>query len=231
MIKTVLIDSREPEWCRDLRLAAVRPLVQELPAGDAWVITDDAVLVVERKSLSDLCASIADGRLLNQAVEMRKASEWCYVVVIGVPSVVSGRVVVSGRPTQWHWSSVQGALLTAQELGVLTLWCENDASYGPMLEWLARRDRGVARVKVRRQAVMEAPAEALLSAIPGIGDGRAGALLKHCGTAAWALDFLTGEGGGEVPGIGASTKAAARAALGLADDLRLTVIVKENENE
>lgn len=232
MIRSVVIDRREPEWCRDLRLASVTPLIQELPAGDAWVMTDDAVLVIERKSLADLCASIADGRLLNQVIEMRRASEWCYVVVIGIPVIVSGRVVIGNRPTQWHWSSVQGALLTTQELGASVIWCENDAEYVATLEWLARRERGGVRVKVRRQAVMEAPSEALLSTLPGIGEGRAAALLKHCGTAAFALDYLTGDGGGEVPGIGVSTKQAARAALGLSDDLQLTVITKkENENE
>ena len=231
MIRSVVIDRREPEWCRELRLAGTEPVIQELPAGDAWVITDDAVLVVERKSLSDLCASIADGRLLNQVVEMQRAGQWCYVVVIGIPVIVSGRVVIAGRPTQWSWTSVQGALLTVQELGVSVVWCENDAGYGAALEWLARRDRSSVLVKARREAVMESPAEALLSAIPGIGSGRAEALLKHCGTAAWSLDYLTGEGGGEVPGVGKSTKQAARAALGLSDDLRLAVIMKENTDE
>ena len=74
---------------------------------------------------------------------------------------------------------------------------------------------------------MQSRAEAILCGLPGISDGRAGTLLEHCSSAAWALDFLTGNGGGSVPGVGPGTKEAVRQALGLADDLRLAVIDRE----
>lgn len=230
-MRAVIVDSREPGWCKKLRLSGIEAKVQELPAGDAWLLCEDVVLVVERKTLSDLCASIADGRLFNQVAAMRKASDWCYVVVSPLPSVTAGKLVVSGKPTNWQWSSVQGALLTVRELGAVLVWAESDASYGATLEWLANRDRGEVVIEPRRQGVMETPAETLLTSIPGIGSGRAGALLEHCGTAAWALDYLTGSGGGNVPGIGASTKAATRHALGLEDQFTLSVIYDKEESD
>jgi len=226
-----LVDSREPEWCRGLRLSGIDARVQELPAGDAWVICEDATLVVERKTLSDLCSSISDGRLFNQVAEMRQAGDWCYVVVAPPPSVVAGKLSIGGRVTNWQWSSVQGALLTVQEMGASVVWSQNKGSYGATLESLARRDRGDVRIELRRQAVMEVPAEALLAAIPGIGNSRTGALLEHCGTAAWALDYLTGDGGSDVPGIGNSTKQAARHTLGLDENARLAVIYEEKSDE
>ncbi|MFO7742770.1 MAG: ERCC4 domain-containing protein [Anaerolineae bacterium] len=229
--RSVIVDSREPEWCQNFRLSGVSVRVQELPAGDAWVICDDATLVVERKTLHDLCGSISDGRLFNQVAEMRAASEWAYVVVTGVPTITAGKLTIDGRVSNWKWSSVQGALLTVQELGASVVWCESDSGYASTLASLARRDRHDVRVKARRQAVMESPAETLLTSIPGVGASRVGALLEQCGTAAWALDFLTGDGGGDVPGVGKSTKQAARYALGLESGYRLAVIYEEEESD
>jgi ERCC4-type nuclease len=233
MISALIIDSREPPWCQNLRLAGVSPLVQELPTGDAWMAAADAAIIVERKTLSDLCSSIADGRLFNQAAEMRDVSDWAYVVVTSMPVVMGGKVVINHRATNWRWSSVQGALLTVQELGVSLVWCENDASYGATLESLARRSRQDVRIKARRQAVMESPAETLLSALPNIGAGKAEALLRDCTSAAWALDYLTSvnESDIEVNGIGPSTKEMARSALGLQETERLAVILRENWEE
>jgi len=80
----VLIDSREPQWVQELRWH-VPSGVQALPVGDAWLMVCDAVLAVERKTLDDFCASIADGRLFTQATEMQRATPWCYEVITGMP--------------------------------------------------------------------------------------------------------------------------------------------------
>jgi ERCC4-type nuclease len=105
------------------------------------------------------------------------------------------------------------------------VFCDGDAHYGAMLEQLARRDRGAVQVKQQKRAVvMQSPGEVLLTALPGIADGRAEALLKYCGSPAYALSFLTGNNEGvDVPGVGRGTMSAVRAALGLDDEFYLEV--------
>lgn len=223
MIRAVIIDSREPPDLQGLRFGVAPTTVQALPCGDAMIAAEDAMLLIERKTLSDLLASIADGRLLAQCAEMVKVSEWSYIVIVGIPQVSGGKVIIDGRATEWQWQSVQGALLTAQELGVATVWTQD---YHDCLEWLASRNRGTVRIERKRAALLQSPAEVILMALPGISDIRATALLKHCGTAAWALNYLTRDGGGDVPGIGPATKQAARAALGLCDEHELRVLTK-----
>lgn len=223
---TILIDSREPQSYHALGT------VQTLPVGDAWIASADAVLIVERKTLADFCASIADRRIFNQVAEMRAASPWCYVVVIGLPVVAGDRVVIGGKVTGWQWNSVQGALLTVQELGANVVFAASETEYGNTLHWLARRDRGVVQITARREAIVQSPAEQVLCALPGIAQTRAEALLTHCGNVAFALDFLTSDTTQTVPGVGPSTKNAVRSVLGLPPGMRLAVIPQEvEENE
>ena len=202
-----------------------------LQVGDAWAAAEDTILVAERKTLSDLLRSISDGRLFTQAAAMVQQSIWSYEVVTELPVIRSGCVWAGGKLTNWRWSSVQGALLTLQDIGVqVVFWPNSHQGYADALKFLADRDRGPVKVHPqKRDVVMQSPAESILCSLPGISDGRAGALLEHCATTAWALDFLTGNGGGSVPGVGPGTKQAVRQALGLPNDLRLAVIDKETE--
>lgn len=221
---TTLIDSREPQNIQQLGT------VQTLPVGDAWIAGPDAVLIVERKTIADFCASIADGRLFNQVAEMRKMSPWCYVAVVGLPVVSGDRVVIGGKVTGWLWNSVQGAMLTVQELGANVVFAASDLEYGNTLQWLARRARGPVPIAARRDVAIQSPAEQVLCALPGIAQGRAEALLQHCGNVAFALQALTD--GERVPGVGPSTKNAVRSVLGLPPEMRLAVMPMEViENE
>lgn len=226
-IRTVVIDSNEPKWVQALTFDNALVAVQHLPCGDAWLACEDATLIVERKTLPDLLASIADGRLFDQSGRMAKASRWSYVVVTELPTIRSGYIFISGKMTKWPWVSVTGALMTVQELGVTVTWCEGDTQYAPTLTRLAKRSRGNVHVKKRRDVALQTPGELVLSSLPGISDVRARALFEHCGSAAFALQYLSGEDGGNCPGVGPSTKAAARAALGLPADLKMVVIAKE----
>lgn len=221
-----ILDSREPTWVQGLRFGSAPVAVQELAAGDACLATPDAMILVERKTPNDLLASIADDRLFNQVAEMRKQTPWVYVVVTGHVDAIMGKVRTDGRSTNWSWQSLQGALATVQELGAAIVYCSGDDAYAPTLEWLASRNHGTVRTEAKRDAMMTTPAESILTALPGISEVRAAALLKHCGSAAWALAFLSNGASDKVPGIGPSTHQAARAALGLTDDLTLEVVTK-----
>lgn len=224
----VLIDSREPPWVQGLRWR-MPSAVQALPVGDAWLMVRDAVLAVERKTLEDFCASIADGRLFAQATEMKQASPWCYEVITDMPIISRGMLVIKGRPTKWRWSSIRGAMLTLQDIGIGVVFCDGDEGYQETLAWLANRSRSTVPVKARRDVSMETVAEQILGALPRIGTGRAAALLKHCGSVAWVLDFLTTSNGDGFAGVGPATCTAVRAALGLDSEIELRVTVRRPE--
>jgi len=200
-----------------------------LRVGDAWGATEDATLVIERKTLSDLLGSIRDGRLFTQAAAMVSQSVWSYEVVTELPVIRSGCVWAGGKLTNWKWSSVQGALLTLQDIGVqVVFWPKGQQGYADALKFLADRDRGPVKVHPqKRDIVMQSPAEAILCSLPGISDGRAGALLEYCGTAIEAIQFLCGNSKDGVPGIGPAIKTGARQALGVPDWAEPRLVNKE----
>lgn len=232
-IQAVILDSREPTWVQQLRFGAAPVMIQALPAGDACIATPSAMILVERKTATDLLASIVDDRLFTQIGEMRKQTPWVYVVVTGDLVKSGTSVVADGRATQWTWASLQGALITAQELGATIIYT-SEAEYASTLTALASHPRGNVRVEPQREVTMMSPGELVLTSLPGISEVRARALLDYCGSAGYALVFLSEGGNGnvpdKVPGIGAATKQAARAALGLPDDILLEITTRPDTN-
>ena len=248
-LKSILIDSREPTWVQKLTFGAVSVSVAPLTAGDAWLATEDAVIIVERKTFSDLLGSIQDGRLFDQAARMVKLSPWCYLMVQGWGHFSAGEryIMVQGwghfsageryiahahLPKPWLAHRIEGALATIQQMGVVVIRIgEQQPIYRDALSWLADRKRSDVKIIPRREAVMQSPGERILCSLPGVHEVRALALLDHCGTAAWALVYLAGEGGGKVHGVGPAMKEATRQAMGLEDDQILAINIKEVTNE
>lgn len=236
-LKAVVHDSREPSWVQAMTFGPDVPVtVTTLPCGDAWLACDDgATIVVERKTIPDLVSSIEDNRLFGQAAEMVKATDWAYVVVQGKPWIKDNCLVLdgSGTPSGWTWASVRGALRTVQEMGACVDFLMSNAqeNYRKTLIQLANHKRGNVRIKRKREAVMRSPGEEVLCSLPQISDGRAQALLSHCGNAAAALMYLTSTGGSEVRGIGQSIKDSAKFALGLPEWAELTIVSKEEKHE
>ena len=230
MMKALIVDSREPEWVKRSVFDNITPMIQTLPAGDAWIACADATLVVERKTLSDLVSSIADGRLFNQCAEMVKVSPWAYLLVCGLPVLHAGKLSIAGKPTDWTWASIQGALLTVQDMGVAVEWLESEAQYGTALIALSNRSRATVRVKARRDTTAQTAGEIFMTSLPGIGQDRAQALLTYAENPAWALAYLTWDDDPRehIPGIGPTTRQAVRAVLGLRDDQIVTINIKED---
>lgn len=237
MIVSALIDSREPAEIQNLDLG-VPVVTMPLDAGDIIVTCDDGrTLVIERKTPSDFLGSIKDGRLFQQCHKMREMSEFCYLAIVGRMDMVKGnKVRVDGyRITGWNWDSVQGALLTVQEMGASIIY---GADFKGCVERLARRDRDGLTIHPRRQSEPMTPDEAFLASLPGIGALKAKELLSY-GTAAQALDYLTDipndldKDGLKIPGIGWNTKVAIRNVLGLSGKKReyLTVNIWEQKKD
>ncbi len=192
---------------------------------------------MERKTSTDLLSSLSDERLWHQLAAMRAKSEWSYLVITGTlqPSG-AGTTITDRGETGWKWASVQGALIRAQECGVVVVHTASDADYEGTVLRLCGRTRSPELVlkPVRTPAVLS-PGEQVLASLPGIGLDKAQALLAGLDTAAWALAELTDMRSktvrglhGEVKGIGDVTKRRVRQALGVPDEGRL-VLVNNND--
>jgi len=230
MITSIMIDNREPNHIQRADYGCPS-VVTVLDSGDVWASCGDSkLLVVERKTPTDLLHSIADNRLFHQCARMKDVSPWCYVVITGQIGVNgSGYAMADGEQTQWRYDAVQGALLSMQEIGVGVLYARGDADFPAAIQRLGKRNRETLRVHPQRGTEFWSHGEAALLALPGIGEDRIAAVLKHTGTPAWALSWLTVMSENGVPGIGPGVKKAIRQALKLKENEEIHVLVKEGE--
>jgi ERCC4-type nuclease len=216
-IQSVLIDHREPLWLQRLAFDGATTAVTQLACGDVWLAASDgALLIIERKTADDLLASIADGRLFDQAAAMVAMSPWSYIAIQGtLAPAADGRTLAADVLVNWQWAAVQGALQTVQEMGVAVIYLnEHNGDFAAFLARLAKRSRAAVRAGAPRKVELLAPGLSLLMALPGIGSDRAETLMQQAGTAAYALSCLT-DNGLNIIGIGPGTRAKAREALGL----------------
>jgi len=230
MITGLMIDQREPDWVKALKWGNVPALITLLDAGDVWATTDDGtMLCIERKTPSDFLGSIKDDRLFTQVYGMKQHTPWVYVVITGhFETDPLGMVKLNGVSTGWNWASVQGALLQVQELGAFVVFAMCDQDFERTVLRLGEHDRGPVKVRAEREALTISVAEQILTALPGIGEQRAAAILKYAGSAGWALCYLTDpEFEKEVEGIGPITKQKIRAALQLNEGEVISVIGKD----
>lgn len=225
-IQQVLIDQKQPELLDHMGLDGAPVLRMPLVAGSINLIAHDgALLGIERLPAESLITAIRQHTLASRAAALKALTSWAYLVIVGSTSGDKrGKTVINDRPINWEWRSIQAALATVQELGVIVLECGHDDQLGDLLITLARRNRGPARVTPLREALFATPAELVLQALPGIGEEKAESLLDQCPGAAWALVSLT-DPNHALPGIGPKTIANARQALGLRDNERLSIDV------
>lgn len=224
------VDAREPITITGLSFSAPTTVVM-LETGDfLGVCADGIVILCERKEVGDLLNSIADGRLFDQCRRLREATPWAYLIVTGsLQPAMNGKTLANGRQYEWDWASIQGSLLTVQEMGVYIVYCA-EHEYAATLDRLANRARGPVRIAPHRAAVPLTPGERILTSLPGIGDQLAQRILVYCPSPAWALAMLTDVSlPANVPGIGPGIRQGVRRALGLPDDMSMSVMVNESE--
>lgn len=231
-IVSAIIDSREPEWVQSLRFGDVPVICDVLDAGDLLITcTDSSILGIERKTTDDFLNSLKNDRLFAQLVRLKAMTRWAYLMVCGSLTPTSGGKTLSNwRETGWQWASVQGALLTAQEIGIGVIHVA-ETEYEQAVIRLAERKRNAVRPQPMRDAALTMPQETILMSLPGIGIERMNTLLELCGTPAWTLEYLTRDDWEfkRIPGIGIGVKQAVRKALSLEESQCLAVIEKEKD--
>jgi DNA excision repair protein ERCC-4 len=166
---------------------------QQLKAGDYRV----ADWLFERKTLPDLAASIIDGRLFRQAYRLAGSSAFAAIILEG-----TGKDLAS---VGMHRNAMQGALISLALvycIPILRSRCPEETARllvfaGRQLrrESTKQSHRCGRRPKRHRRLQLH-----VLQGLPGIGPGRAAALLDHFGTVRQALAASAEELCG-VPGI------------------------------
>jgi len=218
-IISAIVDTREPEHIQALTFGGVPTVTTALDAGDVMCACEDnSIILVERKTPSDLLGTIKSGRLFPQCERMIQVTPWSYIVITGlIYRDRDGMVTVGGRGhTGWTYSSVQGALLTCQEMGVGVVTCGSDSEFEATVIRLCKRDRSTVRIKPPRETYLLRDGEAALAALPGIGPERIKALVGELGGVASVLEWLTNlEDQRQVPGVADGIKQGVKAALGL----------------
>jgi len=232
-ITAIMIDTREPEWVQKLTFTGKPVTVIFLEQGDLMAATDDGnMLLVERKTPDDLLGSLSSGRLFHQLANMLDVTRWSYLVITGdLLRGQNGTVVTERGQTGWSWAALQGALLTAQEMGIFVVYAAGDVDYETCVLRLGQRDHKfdmpLAPVKMPR--ILSAK-EAVLAALPGIGMERMQVVLNACGTPAWGLVALT-DLNTNISGIPHNVKIKVRSALGLRDADQMVIVTDDQNNE
>lgn len=231
-ISSVIIDSREPLWVQGLTFGGAPAMVSLLESSDLIAeCADGHFIAVERKEAGDFLNTLKDDRLFPQIAGLRSITPWSYLVICGsLTPTADGKTAANYRETGWNWSAVQGALLTVQELGVHVVNVASDHDYEAAVIRLANRDRAAVRIEPARDSTIVGTGEQILASLPGVGADRAAELMRYCGSAAWALQYLTLDGWTvpEAPrGIGDGTKRRVRAGLGLDPSQVLAVVIRD----
>jgi ERCC4-type nuclease len=141
----------------------------QLPVGD-YILSDR--MVVERKTGSDLAASIKSRRVFEQLERLTEA----YTAVV---------LVVEGEPVHMSRQSWMGGLARVLAAGVAVVRTDDPEETA---EWLLRlyrlEGKGAAepRGRVRTRRARETVAEDVLGALPGVSTVGARRLLAHFGS-------------------------------------------------
>jgi Fanconi anemia group M protein len=173
----IIADSREPAYGvpRALAERGVAVVVERLIHGD-YALPNG--VVIERKTVNGLHASITGGRFWDQVAELRRSCRAPYLLIEG-PLV----------PRELPWSHTAiGVCLGVLGQGMPIIWSVDTTQTAEWLHRLAVRSAGAAPVRDRpayarrRKAGAEHVPEAILAAVPGISVKRARALLQAFGT-------------------------------------------------
>jgi ERCC4-type nuclease len=223
-ITGLMLDTNEvatAPWTDKLAFGGVAKMTTNLMWGDLMISTSDGdMVIIERKTCSDLLNSIKDNHIFAQAAGMRSLSPWCYLLVTGIlQASISGHVIADDRITGWHWDSVQGALISIQEMGVRIVYCLGENEYEATVIRLCNRERSKERI-IEPTALprVMSPGEVLLTSLPGIGLERAQKLLREFdNNPAKALAWLTRKKTTSLAGIGDGIKRAVKSGLCLGE--------------
>jgi ERCC4-type nuclease len=243
-VTAIVVDSREPKYIQDMNFGGVPTTIMMLDSGDLQAVCDDGcILTIERKTPDDLLNTLRDERLfpqlahlvqprLDEQANSLSITSWPYLMITGeLRRGPNGKVITQDRGlTGWDWDAVQGALLTAQEMGVMIILC-GETDYEQAILRLGKRSRGELRLLPPRVPNILGPQAALLTTLPGIGIESTMRILEwaggHLGHALSGLTDLSIE---NAP-VGMATRRKIRGVFGLRTAEQFETILNINDDE
>jgi len=193
----VVVDSREKnsDVVKKLVDLGVELKIEMLKTGD-YVLSDRCI--AERKTVSDFCSSIIDGRLFTQIETLRDSYEKPFVLVEGQTLYGSRNILPQ---------AILGALATILvDYGVPVIRTESGEETALLLASIARREqmekKREPRVRVKHKlATVKEAQEFVVAGLPNVDAVRARRLLEKFETVERVFT-KNEEELGEVPGIG-----------------------------
>jgi DNA excision repair protein ERCC-4 len=136
-------------------------------------------LLVERKTIADLVASIKDGRLFSQACRLADSEYLTMVLLEGTGNDLAN--------TRMRREAIQGALITVTLfLGIPVLRSMSPEESARLMLYAAKQDRAIAQDLLprhgRRAKGKRAVQARILQGLPQVGPERAKRLLDHFGS-------------------------------------------------
>jgi len=192
----VVIDHREPEIFRSLFDETDVVATAQLQCGD-FLINDQWVF--ERKTIRDLCVSLADGRLFKQALHLVQSEYHPVVILEGSSQDI--------RDFKMRREAVQGALVTLSVFfGLPVLRSLEPEETVRLMRYTVKQGVRFAEGGVQRSGYRPKGKKArqlyILQSLPSIGRKRAATLLEHFGGIEAVMTAAEDELA-EVNGIGA----------------------------
>ena len=224
MIRSVVIDSREPEWIQNLDWFGAEKTISCMDAGDLLAVCEDGTgLLIERKTPTDFLGSLVSQRMLIQSAlklaPYRSAGFWPYVLITGDFYISNHGKVAYNRAgalieSLVNFDSVWGELLSIQELGVFVMFCKSSRDYPDAVLRLSNRNRNELKIipPAKRRGQSLGIQATILASLPGIGETRALRICEKYTPAEFVQALIRNE---RPAGIAGKTRARILTALGI----------------
>lgn len=138
----VLVDDREPKGTIDrLQALGLQATGAHLDSADYCFYAHGLTILIERKTISNLLASLADKQMVSQAHKMVASSDRCFILREGdfrrgpsghlvYYSPKDPRAEADGYVTSgWDWGSFSGMMLDLQLMGIGFIDCSTLGDY------------------------------------------------------------------------------------------------------
>jgi ERCC4-type nuclease len=192
----ILIDHREPEKiARLLSEYHIEFEIKQLQAGDLWIVKEDEVVVVERKTIADFMVSLRNNRLWEQLLRFSSCTEIAGCKIKRCLLILEGKFeeyVQDYYEDSKLWASIMGALLEVLFVyNIPIVLAENDEALKALLRILIKRElegknQRLPQARWHLREAVNLPVKdsriIALGAIPLIGEVMARNLLAHFGS-------------------------------------------------
>lgn len=197
---SIIADSREAAGGIPARLARMPGVIVESAQLDSGDFIIAPGVVVERKRDHDFAASILDGRLMPQIKLMKAEFDKVVVLVEGDVHNTSSRIADAALHGALSW--------LAMLEGVSLIYARDSADSAGLVATMARHlQHGLGyeiALRSGKPKDLRTLQQFLVEGLPGVGPGRAQAIIAHFGSVHAAL-VATEQELAAVPGLGAKT--------------------------